>query len=94
MYPISSIYVSHVLIIVLCSWEDLILEGILAGEGNPFAEASANVGNPRSKWSGGPPPSLQTAAGADLDSLQRLSVTESTLVGWVTATGFTRIELS
>lgn len=66
------------------SWEDLILEGILAGEGNPFAEALANVGNPRSKWSGGAPPSLQAAAVADLDSLQRLSVAESTLVGWVT----------
>ncbi|KAI5072157.1 hypothetical protein GOP47_0012263 [Adiantum capillus-veneris] len=65
------------------SWEELILEGILTGEGNPFAEASANVGNPRSQWLKGVPPSLQAAAAADLDSLQRLSVTECTLVGWV-----------
>eukprot|EP00250_Pteridium_aquilinum_P011059 c19812_g1_i1 orf=893-2512(-) len=66
------------------SWEELILEGILVGEGNPFAEALANVGNPRSQWSNGAPASLQAAAAADLDSLQRLSVTECTLVGWVT----------
>lgn len=66
------------------SWEDLILEGILIGEENPFAEALANVGNPKSQWSRGAPPSLQAAAAADLDSLQRLSVTECTLVGWVT----------
>ena len=79
--------------IVLYSWEDLILEGILAGDANPFAEAAANVGNSRSKWSGGVPSSLQAAAAADLDSLQRLSVTESTLVGWVFASTFHRIEL-
>lgn len=66
------------------SWEDFILEGILAGEVNPFAEASSNVGNPRSNWSQGVPPALQAAAAADLDSMQRLSITESTLVGWVT----------
>ncbi|OAE19531.1 hypothetical protein AXG93_2742s1000 [Marchantia polymorpha subsp. ruderalis] len=65
------------------SWEDYILEGILAGENNPFVEAAANVGNPKSAWSGGVPPSLQAAAAADLDSLQRLSITESTLSGWV-----------
>ncbi|KAL2628717.1 hypothetical protein R1flu_013403 [Riccia fluitans] len=65
------------------SWEDYVLEGILAGENNPFVEAAANVGNPRSSWSGGVPPSLQAAAAADLDSLQRLSITESTLSGWV-----------
>ncbi|KAL3686805.1 hypothetical protein R1sor_013114 [Riccia sorocarpa] len=65
------------------SWEDYVLEGILAGENNPFVEAAANVGNPRSAWSGGVPPSLQAAAAADLDSLQRLSITESTLSGWV-----------
>ncbi|KAH7277756.1 hypothetical protein KP509_38G005600 [Ceratopteris richardii] len=67
----------------ILSLEELILEGILVGEGNPFAEASANVGNPRSPWSKEVPPSLQYAAAADLYSLQRLSVTESTLVGWV-----------
>lgn len=66
------------------SWEDFILEGMLAGEVNPFAEASANVGNPRSNWSQGVPVALQAAAAADLDSMQRLSITESTLVGWVT----------
>eukprot|EP00249_Psilotum_nudum_P016877 c26032_g1_i1 orf=79-1737(-) len=65
------------------SWEDFILDGILAGEGNPFAEAAANVGNPRCIWSGCVAPSLQAAAAADLDSLQRLSIAESTLVGWV-----------
>ncbi|CAM6122567.1 unnamed protein product [Calypogeia fissa] len=65
------------------SWEDYILEGILSGEKNPFAEASANVGNPRGVWSGGVPPSLRAAAAADLDSLQRLSITESTLSGWI-----------
>lgn len=70
-------------ILFICSWEDYILEGILAGENNPFVEAAANVGNPKSAWSGGVPPSLQAAAAADLDSLQRLSITESTLSGWV-----------
>jgi hypothetical protein len=71
----------------------LILDGILAADANPFAEACANIGNPRSKWSGGVPLSLQVAAAADLDSLQRLSVTESTLVGWVDVAGFYLIEL-
>lgn len=66
------------------SWEDLVLEGILVGEGNPFSEASANVGNPRKDHFRGVSPSLRAGAAADLDSLQRLSITESTLVGWVT----------
>lgn len=60
------------------------LDSILAGEGNPFAEAAANVGNPKSSWlSRGVPASLKAAAASDLDTLQRLSITESTLSGWV-----------
>ncbi len=67
-----------------CSWEDYVLDAILAGEGNPFAEASANIGNLKSIWSShGVPASLQAAAASDLDALQRLSITESTLSGWV-----------
>ncbi|KAH9571632.1 hypothetical protein CY35_02G104300 [Sphagnum magellanicum] len=67
------------------SWEDYVLDAILAGEGNPFAEASANIGNLKSMWSShGVPASLQAAAASDLDALQRLSITESTLSGWVT----------
>jgi hypothetical protein len=67
-----------------CSWEDYVLDAILAGEGNPFAEASANIGNLKSMWSShGVPASLQAAAASDLDALQRLSITESTLSGWV-----------
>ncbi|KAJ7561513.1 hypothetical protein O6H91_03G031100 [Diphasiastrum complanatum] len=65
------------------SWEDYILDGILIGEANPFAEAAASLGYPLNPWFGQIPPSLEAAAAADLEALQRLSITESTLSGWV-----------
>eukprot|EP00850_Spirogloea_muscicola_P020440 SM000216S06566 [mRNA] locus=s216:130139:134427:+ [translate_table: standard] len=59
------------------SWEDYVLDRILAGQDNPFATAAAAAGSPPV------PCSLQSAAKADLDALQRLSITETTLSSWL-----------
>eukprot|EP00850_Spirogloea_muscicola_P021733 SM000260S09929 [mRNA] locus=s260:90651:94090:+ [translate_table: standard] len=59
------------------SWEDYVLDRILAGQDNPFATAAAAAGSPPV------PRSLQLAVQADLDALQRLSITETTLSSWV-----------
>eukprot|EP00850_Spirogloea_muscicola_P015186 SM000114S24149 [mRNA] locus=s114:229543:234032:- [translate_table: standard] len=59
------------------SWEDYVLDRILAGQDNPFATGAAAAGSPPV------PRSLQLAAQADLDALQRLSITETTLSSWV-----------
>lgn len=72
----------------LPSWKDYILEAILTCENNPFAEAAATAGNPKARWTSGAqvPATLQAAAASDLDTLQRLSVSESTLSEWVAET--------
>ncbi|CAL8470286.1 g9828 [Coccomyxa elongata] len=57
------------------SWQDLLLDEILAGR-TPLAKAAA-----RGTLSEQGP--LHDAAGYDLDVLQRLSLAESTLAGWV-----------
>ncbi|XP_024519571.1 uncharacterized protein LOC9630360 [Selaginella moellendorffii] len=66
------------------SWQDFLLEGILKADGNPFAEAAASSGDSSSTYGGRIPASLEAAATADLESLQRLSLNESTMISWVT----------
>eukprot|EP00271_Cylindrocystis_brebissonii_P016261 TRINITY_DN3961_c0_g1_i1.p1 TRINITY_DN3961_c0_g1~~TRINITY_DN3961_c0_g1_i1.p1 ORF type:complete len:722 (+),score=126.79 TRINITY_DN3961_c0_g1_i1:53-2167(+) len=70
-------------------WEDYILDRILAGVANPYARAVATLEGESAEASitdSMPldvPAALRAAAAVDLDSLQRLSVAESTLCGWV-----------
>ncbi|GAQ80837.1 hypothetical protein KFL_000640030 [Klebsormidium nitens] len=57
------------------SWEEYVLDRILAGEDNPFATAAAK-GQAVSQ-------TLLAAAAADLDVLQGLAIMEHSLVSWV-----------
>lgn len=56
------------------SWREYLLDQILHGSDNPFARAAAKLE---------PTDALLPAVRSDLDIIQKLAVTESTLVGWI-----------